>query len=425
MPFTLGVSGIGVGLASASIHNARKKREIIDKYLTHQGAKHQTRKRDVLTPMAISGTVGVVTLGVGSAAADAITNQAAEHAFTTIAENELAVKVTTHLALDAAVMKGEEEHMKNKKAQENLKAERKASLQQGVPTVNLPGVDIVIPSAVDPQHLPLKPFRPSTESSEQPEGLQAKFSQLSVNSSNLEPSSPGTPLPVYAPTPAIFANDTKAPDGVTLYLPPPPPNVRQLSASSVSFNGWTAGNSSSFSRQEARQPMPGSVSLGTTPSWNFPSPQSSPAPSKRGSVTYSGQHITSFDHNQLPVTSTVMGLPTPLSTPAEPHYNEAKYSQSYFPPPPSSIPAPIQSYVPSTGAVWRQNIPVSPGSDQSYTPYRAQQPLLPMPIPPPTELSRQSLNISPNYFPAPQQKQIPWQHPPTPPMYFPPPLRNI
>ncbi|KAJ9664042.1 hypothetical protein H2198_000545 [Neophaeococcomyces mojaviensis] len=118
IPFTLGVSVIGVGLAAPAIHNARKKREIIERHLNRHGTTHVTRKRDVLTPMAISGTVGLVTLGIGSAGADAVTNAAAEHGFSSVAANEIAVKAGVHLAVDGLAMAGEEHHMKQKRLAE-------------------------------------------------------------------------------------------------------------------------------------------------------------------------------------------------------------------------------------------------------------------------------------------------------------------
>ena len=122
IPFTLGVSVIGVGLAAPAIHNARKKREIIERHLQRLGTTHHTRKRDVLTPMAISGTVGLVTLGVGSAGADAVMNQAVEHQMTSVAANEIAVKATVHLAVDGVAMAGEEHHMKQKRLAEQHNA---------------------------------------------------------------------------------------------------------------------------------------------------------------------------------------------------------------------------------------------------------------------------------------------------------------
>ncbi|GKT53964.1 hypothetical protein ColTof3_01303 [Colletotrichum tofieldiae] len=100
VPFTLGVSTIGIAMAAPAIHNARKKREIIERHLQKYGMTHLTRKRDVLGSMAVSGTIGVVTLGVGTAGADAIATAGAEHGISAIVENDTAIKVVTHAALD-------------------------------------------------------------------------------------------------------------------------------------------------------------------------------------------------------------------------------------------------------------------------------------------------------------------------------------
>src|SRR6187551_3351394 len=56
IPLTAGVSMIGVGMAAPAIHNARKKREIIERHLQRHGTTQQTRKRDVVSSMALSGT---------------------------------------------------------------------------------------------------------------------------------------------------------------------------------------------------------------------------------------------------------------------------------------------------------------------------------------------------------------------------------
>ena len=64
MPVTGGASVVGVGLSAPRIHNARKKREIIEAGLKARGTTHHTRKGDVLAPMAISGIIGGLTLGL-------------------------------------------------------------------------------------------------------------------------------------------------------------------------------------------------------------------------------------------------------------------------------------------------------------------------------------------------------------------------
>src|SRR5689334_16441358 len=90
LPFTAGVSVIGVGMAAPAIHNARKKREIIERHLQRHNTTHNTRAKDVLGSMAFSGTLGVLTLGVGSMGADAVAQQGAEHGISAIVNNDTA-----------------------------------------------------------------------------------------------------------------------------------------------------------------------------------------------------------------------------------------------------------------------------------------------------------------------------------------------
>jgi hypothetical protein len=132
VPFTLGVSLIGVGLAAPGIHNAKRKREIIEAHLQRHGTTHHTRKRDVLSSMALSGTIGVVTLGVGSAGADAIATVGAEHGISAIVENDTAIKVVTHAALDAGGMSIEHLYTHHKKEKDAHKAFQAAGVFQAV-----------------------------------------------------------------------------------------------------------------------------------------------------------------------------------------------------------------------------------------------------------------------------------------------------
>ncbi|KAH7029870.1 uncharacterized protein B0I36DRAFT_270558, partial [Microdochium trichocladiopsis] len=129
IPLTAGVSTIGVALAAPGLHNSRRKREIIEKHLQRLGTTHETRKRDVLGSMAFSGTVGVVTLGVGSAGADSIVQNGAEHG---IALCDTAVKVVTHVALDGAGMALEHAHTSHKKKKDAHIAFGKAGVFQAV-----------------------------------------------------------------------------------------------------------------------------------------------------------------------------------------------------------------------------------------------------------------------------------------------------
>ena len=122
VPFTLGVSTVGVAMAAPAIHNARKKRAIIEKHLQNHNTTHVTRKRDVLGSMAVSGTIGVVTLGVGSMGADAVATAGAEHGISAVVENETAIKIVTHAALDGVGMGIEHAHTNHLKKKDAVKA---------------------------------------------------------------------------------------------------------------------------------------------------------------------------------------------------------------------------------------------------------------------------------------------------------------
>src|SRR3954471_15386498 len=52
--FTAGVSLIGVAIGSAGIHNARKKRKIIDRHLARYREEPTTRKRDLMGSAAFN-----------------------------------------------------------------------------------------------------------------------------------------------------------------------------------------------------------------------------------------------------------------------------------------------------------------------------------------------------------------------------------
>lgn len=132
IPLTLGVSTIGVAMAAPAIHNARKKREIIERHLNRLNATHKTRKRDVLGSMAVSGTIGVVTLGVGSMGADAVATAGAEHGIQSIVANETAIKLVSHAALDGAGMMVEHKHTDHLKKKDARKAFQKAGVFQAV-----------------------------------------------------------------------------------------------------------------------------------------------------------------------------------------------------------------------------------------------------------------------------------------------------
>jgi len=120
--FTLGTSIGGIAFGSASIHNARKKRATIDKYLAQHNTKHHTRTRDVVWPAFVSGTIAVITVGMCSMGAEALIYEAAAHDVVVIAESETATQVVIKTAGEGTVTACEHKHMKDKKAQEALGA---------------------------------------------------------------------------------------------------------------------------------------------------------------------------------------------------------------------------------------------------------------------------------------------------------------
>ncbi|RYP07795.1 hypothetical protein DL764_002300 [Monosporascus ibericus] len=132
VPFTMGVSTIGVAMAAPAIHNARKKRDIIEKHLQKHGTTHVTRKRDVVGSMAVSGTIGIVTLGVGTAGADAVATAGAEHGISAVVENETAIKIVTHAALDGVGMGIEHAHTSHLKKKDAVNAFQAAGVFQAV-----------------------------------------------------------------------------------------------------------------------------------------------------------------------------------------------------------------------------------------------------------------------------------------------------
>ncbi|KAJ6256260.1 hypothetical protein Dda_9096 [Drechslerella dactyloides] len=282
LPLTMGVSAVGVALAAPAIHNARKKREIIERHLNRHGTTHVTRKRDVLTSVAISGTIGVVTMGASSIAADAVTNHAAEYGIQQVLENELAVKVGTHVAFDAAAMAGEHAHTSHKRKKEALRAQQqgrigadsvltadsKQRLAQEVPPDGFyPAVPIPQGYGTVQHHGPVDPncaySQPAsfpvaypgpdqTPASEYPPPPQ--YPGPSTNPSIVSPppilsptsekppivSSPdkGAPIPGPSPPPN-FPTDSKfqlvvetkntdslSPGGLPAYVPPPPGTVQ-------------------------------------------------------------------------------------------------------------------------------------------------------------------------------------------------------
>jgi hypothetical protein len=151
-PFTAGISLVGIGLSAPRVHNARKKREIIQAGLEARGETHQTRKRDVLAPVAVAGTLSGLTLGLAGPGADMIAGQVVGHGMEYAA---------SHAALDATGAALEHTHDKrtHKKAHQRLQAQYQTFQQQGAVqspvSINQSGLQMPIPPSPKPPASPI------------------------------------------------------------------------------------------------------------------------------------------------------------------------------------------------------------------------------------------------------------------------------
>jgi len=96
-PLTAGISLVGLGISAPRIHNARKKREIIDAGLHARGTVHHTHVRDVVAPMAISGAISGLSLGIAGPAVNVAGAAAVQHGVGVVATNA-ALAATAHVA---------------------------------------------------------------------------------------------------------------------------------------------------------------------------------------------------------------------------------------------------------------------------------------------------------------------------------------
>jgi len=122
-PFTAGASLVGLGLSTPRIHNARKKRAIIEEHLQAHGTTHHTRKRDVVAPMTVAGTLGGLTLGFAGAGADMIAGQAV---------GKGVEYVVSHAALEVAGATLEHKHDESKKMKDQLELSKKYGNVEGL-----------------------------------------------------------------------------------------------------------------------------------------------------------------------------------------------------------------------------------------------------------------------------------------------------
>lgn len=106
---TGGVSMIGAMIAGPLIHNARKKRQIIEHHMSIKGIEPETRNKDIYGPMGFSAVLGGATMGIGSVGAELL-------AVDTV------TKIASHAAIDAGVTAVEDKHSQREHAKEMDKA---------------------------------------------------------------------------------------------------------------------------------------------------------------------------------------------------------------------------------------------------------------------------------------------------------------
>lgn len=94
-PFTAGISLVGLGVSAPQIHNARKKREIIEAALQNQGTTHKTRTRDVVGAMALTGGIGGLTMGLMPSGGDILVTNGVEIAVAQTVDSSAAAVINT------------------------------------------------------------------------------------------------------------------------------------------------------------------------------------------------------------------------------------------------------------------------------------------------------------------------------------------
>lgn len=106
---TGGVSMIGAMIAGPLMHNARKKRQIIERHLKSKGIEPETRNKDIYGPMGFSAALGGATMGIGSVGAELLAV-------------ETMTKIVSHAAIDAGVTAAEDKHSQRQHNKEMEKA---------------------------------------------------------------------------------------------------------------------------------------------------------------------------------------------------------------------------------------------------------------------------------------------------------------
>jgi hypothetical protein len=168
-PVTGGVSLIGLGLSAPRIHNARKKREIIEAGLQLRGETHNTRKRDVIAPMAVAGVISGLTLGLAAPGAEMLGAEAGAKGME---------YVVAHAALDgtgAILEQKHDDHTKKKGEAKLQQQQQNFQKQHAVGQVMQPQMIGYQPMVMGSQNLVHLPGVPA------PPGMMAMMVQSGQN----------------------------------------------------------------------------------------------------------------------------------------------------------------------------------------------------------------------------------------------------
>ncbi|GKT48476.1 uncharacterized protein ColSpa_08657 [Colletotrichum spaethianum] len=128
--FTFGLTWLLVPYDAARIHNARRKRRILEEHALDRGLAVETKRGDVLVPMAAGLALGAVAFEGAAACAELLVDGGEGSSEATL------VKGAAHLGLDAAIAAAEQSHaQKEKTTAERVpewSAERASSLPEEI-----------------------------------------------------------------------------------------------------------------------------------------------------------------------------------------------------------------------------------------------------------------------------------------------------
>ncbi|KAL0939504.1 uncharacterized protein CTRU02_206114 [Colletotrichum truncatum] len=115
---TAGLTWLMIPYDAARIHNARRKRKILEKHAIDRGLTIETKCGDVLGPMALGATLGVVAFEGAQMCADMVMGADGGGSAAESKEAGEAVKGIAHLGLDAGIAAVEHKHAQREKSHE-------------------------------------------------------------------------------------------------------------------------------------------------------------------------------------------------------------------------------------------------------------------------------------------------------------------